>query len=342
MAFPWLSEATFEANTVGHFDTEADDSNKLSIAHYSELARYPYPMAPYRGAYCVFIDQSIGTATDAAYLQETGSWDLIVTADEEIYLKMMFWFGGPVVMADTNEFAIAQFWSSTSTAEGGAYINYTTANGYRIGIGETAATSFLPLTLNRWHCLELFLDPGAASAGTLDGWLDGVGFTQVTALTQADITSGIVGASGLDAGTTGFYLLIDDVVTDDAQVFPPERRFPQTRLLTQSEHIFVGPGEIANVTLLCGAGTDNVLTIYDTDNAYTSDASNVVAILNNTANSEVIDLANVPVEVQRGAYVALSGTNPRALVQIRRAAGYWSDAGIRNVGHRRTPRKSLS
>ena len=45
MAFPWLSEATFEANTVGHFDTEADDSNKLSIAHYSELARYPYPMA---------------------------------------------------------------------------------------------------------------------------------------------------------------------------------------------------------------------------------------------------------------------------------------------------------
>jgi hypothetical protein len=334
MAFPFLSEAGFEDGTKGHFDTETDTETRLDFPHYSDLARYPGAGAPFRGAYCMRVSLlNDGTPADA-YVQETGSWDL--AADGVLYLRLMFRLRADTVMANTDEFAIVQLWSGASTVEAGAYINYTTAAGFRVGIGEGSATSFAPIQLGKWHCLELRfeIDSGVPNDGTIDAWLDGGALTQVTGLDQAVITSGVVGVLSQDAGTTRGEILFDDIVADDARIFMPAERYPQQVLLTQSGHLFVGAGEIETLDLLSGAATDNVLQVYDTDRAYTSDASAVVLELKNLANNEPVQ-GDHPIRLHRGAYISLAGTNPRALARIKWANSY-SEGAVRQQGLART------
>ena len=329
MAFPWITETGFEAGTLDHFDAESDGDAKLDFPHYSDLARVPGLPAPYRGAYCMRVDLAGGTA--AAYVQETGDWDM-TAGSAELYQRFMLWIDPTITMADTNEFGVLQWWSSTDTVEAGVYINFTTANGFRIGIGEASASSFLPLTLGQWNAVETFYDPAGSSASTLDLWLNGSSATQVASFTSASITSGVLGTVGIDAGTTTGHILFDEVLADDAQIYPPKDRFPTTLLMTASGHAFVGSGEIANITLLSGGGTNNVVTVYDTDTANTNDAGNIAVELKNTANNETVDPAGMPACIERGAYISMSGTNPRALVQISRANGYVSDGAIRQLG----------
>lgn len=339
MAFPFLSETDFEPGTRDHFDAESDSANRLDFPFYYQLAQVPGLPAPYRGAACMRV--LLNSTTDA-YIQETGSWDL--SASGAIYARFMLWVSPDITMANADEFAVFQLWSSTNTVEGGIYINYTTANGLRIGIGETAATSFLPLSTGVWHAIELkaVVDAGGGNDGTLDGWVDGAAFTQVAALDQGAITSGILGTVGVDAGTTKGTLLFDGIITDDARIYPPSVRWPADMLLTKSGHVFVGPGEVANVSLLSGGGTDCVLQVWDTDIADTNDASNLRCELKNTVASELIDPAGMPITVERGFYVALSGTNPRALVKVCSATGWGSDGAVRNVGARRlSPRPAV-
>lgn len=335
MAFPWLSEYGAEQGDIGHFDAISPSPfTRASYAHYSELAQVPGLPAPYSGAYCFRVN--LATNTTDHYLQETGAWDTAATGT--IYFRFMFWMGGAPVMANNDEFAIFQLWSGASTAEAGVYINYTTANGYRIGIGETAATSFRGLTLNTWHCVEVkaVIDNVANNDGTIDAWLDGATFTQVTALDQGAITSGVIGVVGQDAGTTAGVVLFDDIMADDGRIYPPVNRFPLTKALTQSGHVFVGPGYINQARLMSGAGTDCTLTIYDTDVANTLDVYNTVLELKNTANSQMVPSTNdKPIYVRRGCYVVLGGTTPRAQIDIKVLGSYGSDGAIRAHGSRR-------
>ena len=338
MAFPFLSENGFETGGAGHFDAISPDPfTRAGYDHYSELARRPGLPAPFTGAYCFRVN--LATNTTNHYLQETGSWD--TGAAGTIFVRFMFWFGANPTMADGDEFAIFQLWSGASTAEAGVYVNYTDANGYRLGIGETAATSFLSLSLNTWHAVEIqaLIDSGAPNDGTLDGWLDGGAFTQVTSLNQGAITSGVLGVVGQDAGTTAGVVLFDDVIADDARIYPPSIRFSTSPLLTISGHAFVGPGRIDAARLMAGAATDNVLSIYDTDVGNTNDATKVVLELKNTANSQVVCSVNEePIRVQRGCYVVMSGTTPRANIDLS-AAVYGGDGVIRAYGSRRVATK---
>jgi len=337
VAFPYLSEASFSAGTIGHFDTDTDTESRSQVFHYSALAAIPGLPAPYHGAYVYGVNlANDGTPADS-YLQETASWD--TAASGTIFFRLMFWVSADITMANADEFAIFQLWSATNTVEGGAYINYTTANGLRLGIGEASAAQFLPLSTNTWHSLELkyVIDSGVPNDGTLDGWLDGSTFTQVTALDQGAITSGVMGVLSQDAGTTKGYVLFDNIIADDLQIFPPVRRWSQDQLFTQSNHAFVGPGRLENVSLLSGAATDNVLTVYDTDVAYVSSTSAAKLELKNTANNETVDPAGVPIDFQRGCYVVMTGTNPRAIVKFSKTPAYGSDGAVRSYGLRRKP-----
>ena len=333
MAFAFTTEANFEDGTLGHFDTETDTESRLDFPHYSELARFPHTHTamPWRGAYCMRVKlENDGTPADA-YVQETGSWDM-TAGTNELYVRFMFWLSPDTVMANSDEFKILDFWSSTNTPEAGVMVNYTTANGYRLGIGKATASSFKGLTLGEWHCVEVFFDPAGGAGGTIDAWLDGSSFTQVTGLTNADITSGVVGVVGQDAGTTAGTVLIDNVVTDDARLFPPVERYQDSVLMTASGHVFVGRGEIGHAYLLSGAGTDCVLSIYDTDTGYTSDAGNLVSELKNVSNNQSVP--EFPLTVHRGCYVALSGTTPRALIKLDRAH-YYSEGSVRALARHR-------
>lgn len=333
MAFAYLSDNGFETGAAGHFDVESDNDSRLDFPHYSTLAAIPGMPAPYRGAYCLRVN--LGTSTTAAYVQETGSWD--TSADGTIWHRLYFWLSTDVVMANSDEFAIFQLWSSTNTVEAGVYINYTTANGYRVGLGETSASQLKPLTLGQWHCVEIGcnIDAGGGNDGTIDGYLDGSAFTQITGVDQGAITSGVVGVMGQDSGTTRGIVLIDEVAADDARIGPYANRWPHQLVMTTSGHVFVGPGTVSAVELYAGAATDGVLTLYDTDVGSTTDATNFTIELKNTSNSQRVAYEGSPLRFKRGCYVSLAGTAPRGIVKIERAPFYFSDGAIRTFGRRR-------
>ena len=333
MAFPFLVEEGFEAGTLGAFDAESDSANRLSFPHYSTLARFPGLSAPYRGAFCMMVELA-PSATDA-YVQETGGYD--TSAAGTIWVRFQLYVSANLTMATTDELAIFQLWSGTNTVEGGVYINFTTASGVRLGVGESTASQFLSLSLGQWHTVELqaVIDSGGPNDGTLTLYLDGAAATQVTGLDQAAITSAVYGVIGQDAGTTAGYVLFDDCMADDLQLYNRTIRFPQVVLLTASGHVFMGQGGIEDLTVIDGGSGNSTADLYDTDMGNTTDLQRLVASAATTSNSARDNAANMPVQVRRGCYVLLGGTNPRALVKIGQSQAYWSDAAIRNHGLKR-------
>ena len=333
MAFPWTYFENFELGTRGQFDAETDTDVKLSFPHYSELARSQGLPAPYKGAYCMGVDLQLGTSD--AYVQETAGFDIAQAA--ALFGSFKLWVDKNIVMANTDEFAILQFWSSTNTVEGGIYINFTTANGFRIGIGKdtSAASSFVKLELGKWIHVSWEFNPAAGSASTLDMQVDDVAATQLGTFTSAAITSAVFGTIAIDSGTTAGWVLFDEIKADDARIRPTKDRFTKTVLMTRSGHAFVGQGALDNISLLDGGSGDSVVSVFDTDVADTNDAGNIAVELKSTANDEIVDPAGMPALIKRGCYVSMSGTNPRAIVQIGRAVAWGSDGAVRSYGARR-------
>lgn len=338
MAFPWIFEASFEQGTNAEWDTETDTGSLLDFPHYSRLAIQPEStQTPYRGAYCLRVN-GMGDTNDHTLTEG----DLDVATDTRRYFR--FYLNLPrlaVTAADTwNIFELQYILGDVMMAIGlRAGVSGTGATRfYDIGIGATAPSVWATpygMQTNKWYCLELEVHPNTTTgAATL--YIDGSLAATVNDLNNTlGISQGVLGTQNTLSTTTGV-VLMDEFVMDDARVYPIVDRFPETVLLTKSGHVFVGPGEIENVSLLSGAATDNVLTIYDTDRGNTNDASKIVVELKNTVSSELMDPAGMPAPVRRGCYVALSGTNPRALVKIRRASNY-SQQGYKNLGLKTSP-----
>lgn len=329
MAFPFVTENGFEDGTRGHFDSETDTDSRLDFPHYSDLAAVPGLLGPFSGAHCLRVDLSVGT--NDAFLTETTSWD--VAAAGRLHIRMQMFVTNDITMANADEFEILGL-HSAGAVEAGVFINFTTANGLRIGIGLDTASSFLPLPTGRWITVELdaTVDDGGSNNGTIDLRVDGGAATQVASLNQGAVTFGQLGVNDQDAGTTAGVILIDDVISDDARIFPPTFRYPTTRLFTISGHAFVGAGRISDVSLLSGGAADNVLSVFDTDRGNTDDANKVVAELKNTANEQLVRYHDGDIQVHRGCFISMSGTNPRALVKIKYAPAYGSDGAIRTAG----------
>ena len=341
MAFPFVFEASFEQGNNSEFDSETDTGSLLDFPHYSRLAVEPEStQTPYRGAYCMRVN-GMGDTNDHTVTEG----DLNVATDTRSYFR--FYLNLPrlsVTAADTwNVFELQNTNNTVRMAIGlRAGTSGTGATRfYDIGIGATApsvwATTY-GMQTNRWYCLELEVHPNTTTgAATL--YIDGSLAATVNDLNGADgaqaIGQGVLGTQNTLSTTTGV-VLFDEFVQDDARLYPIMDRFPDTVLLTKSGHVFVGPGIIDNISLLSGAGTDCVLTVYDTDRGNSNDASKIVTELKNISNNELVDPAGMPAEVRRGCYVVLSGTNPRALVKIRRASNY-SPQGYKNLGQKTSP-----
>lgn len=339
MAYPYLSEYNVEQGDKGHFDSESDSASRLDFAHYSDLARTPGLAMPWRGAYCVRVN--LATSTTDAYLQEDSSWDL--SASGSIFFRFMLWVSPDTVMANNDQFNVLVLQSAGPVSEVVAGVIYTTAGGFKFGVGETAITSSLPLALGKWNCIEVkaVIDSGVGNDGTIDYWVNGTAGTQVATLDQAVITQGRFGVVGQDAGTTAGNILLDALVADDARIYGsynPSERFNEVTYLTASSHVWVGRGVLENVQLSAG-GTDNVLEVFDTDTANVLDVAKRKVHLLTTTSGEVVDPAGMPVVLTRGCYVKLSGTaganGPFATVKLSKAVGWGSDGAIRNYGAKR-------
>ena len=336
MAFPWLYQANFETGTNAQFDSETDGDSKLSFPHYSTLVRDAWREIPYRGAYAMAIDLRLGTAD--AYVQENDGFDLALAGT----LSVRFYFlARALTMAASDRYTILTMQSAGPTDEIVVDVR-NNAGTIEILAAETGASATVrssPLIQDVWHSVELTvtLDNGVGNNGTIDFYLDGNQVsTQLGSLDQAAIIQARLGAIGIDAGTTAGRLLFDQVIVDNTRVFPFRRRFAQQVMLTQSGHVTVGPGRASSITLLSGGAADNELVLYDTDEANTNDASNIVVPILRNLNADIPASWKVePYEgyFERGLYVALTGTNPRALVTL--ADGLMSPSAIASYAVRR-------
>lgn len=335
MAFPFLSESGFESG--GTLTTAPDHwaavspspFTRASFAHYSGLAAVPGLPAPYRGAFAFAIN--LGPNTTDHYVREDTAWDVAFTTRQ--FFRFNIFVSADTVMANNDEFALLQI-RSAAAVEAAVVLNFTTANGFRIGFGQTGGTNFLGFTLGAWHSIELnFLCSTAVTAnGTIDLTVDGGPGTQITGITNLAVTEGRVGVMSQDAGTTRGWVVIDDVMSDDLTMPVPSVRWPTSVLLTTTGHAFVGHGCITWARLMSGAATDNVVSIFDSDVGST-DASKLVLELKNTANSQLVDGSMADeIYVTRGCFVTMSGTNPRALIDIEPGAAFGSDGAVRNYG----------
>ncbi len=357
MAFAWVVEHNFETGDDQDWDTKTDTDTSLGAGsgddafpaldfpHYTELARYPDSnWAPASGAYCMRV--RLGGTTADATLTEA---DVDISLDANEFVKFDIIFSSDFTGTVDDTFTLFEFKETGGTTEGtmGGRIVATT-NVINLGIGETAATSFsaTPLKRNTWYTVELDIDVSSDTDTSADGSLNMyvteigkpsstvVAAAAITGTVQKAITDGVLGLSDQLATTSGTILFDNFIMDDGGRVYSRRDRFPQSVRLTQSGHAFVGPGVIENITLLSGGASDNVLRVFDTDRQDTGDEANVVVELKNTAAKETVDPAGMPVHVHRGCYVDLTGTDPRALVLIGRAAGYGSSANIRNMGRR--------
>ncbi len=343
MAFPFIFQDSFESGATGAWTSETDTAAQLDVTHYSALARYDWPGAvPYDGAYAMRTVLSGGTAD--AFVKENA---LNIAVGGNTFFSIPIWISPDFTATADDTINIFESQDTGNVIEATFGLRVVATSGViNFGIGEVVPTSWSPLDIERgvWYIIDLdiTIDSGAGNDGTIDMYItksgspaqETVSATQVASLDQGAITHGVLGVQNQLATTTGT-ILFGGLTQDDARVFPRTRRYDDTFLLTQSGHAFIGHGQIDNVTLLSGAGTDNVLKVYDTDVANTNDPASVVIELSNTANNETVDPAGVPANIVRGCYVELTGTNPRALLKTCKTVAF-SDATVRNYGIRRT------
>lgn len=341
MAFPWIFEANFALGDNSEWDSQTDIESQVDFPHFSTLARSPGTAAPFSGAHCMRASLIGGTAE--AFVTEG---DIDIAANVNRFVKFDVWFSPDFTGSANDTCHLFEIRSTGPAIEGTfGFRVVATTGAINFGVGDATPTVFAAENIERgkWYTVELDidLDNAGANDGTIDLFVtkENSPFTttavaSVASLDQAAVIQGILGIRNQLATTTGT-ILFDNFRFDDARIFPERRRFSEQALLTKTGHAFVGPGKLESISLLSGAATDNVVSVFDTDIGSTSIAGNIVAELKNTANNQVVIADDIP-QMVRGCFVQMSGTNPRALVNIERNAMGRSVANIRQLGIKRT------
>jgi hypothetical protein len=328
VAFPYIFEAVFEQGTNGEFDSETDTGSLLDFPHYSTLSNIVTAPVPYRGAYCMRIQ--CGDTNDHTLIEG----DLDIADAGTAYTRFYLFAASNFTATADDTFNIFELQQAGGTNEMVLGMRVTAAtNLLEIGIGDAVApTSFVSFPRNQWVCVELLATPSTGGAGVLTLFLDEVQVATLTSLTQAAaIGRGVLGTQDTLSTTTGA-LYFDQFVFDDARIYGLPIRYPEELYLTKTAHAFVGTGTVENVTLLSGSSTDSVVQIFDTDQNNTNHTGRMKLELKGVVANDPVDPAGVPVSVQRGCYVVLTGTAPRAIVKIGAAQGYYSRGRIRQHG----------
>ena len=343
MSFPWVYSNAFDNLTTPFgWDSESDTGSLLDVVPYYVLARNPTMAMPYRGAACLRIrpaDTNDHTLTEG---------DIDIADATTRWFRFYLWLSADFAATADDTFNLLELQQAGGTIECALGLRITAAtDAVEIGIGDgIAPTDFAAsaLTKGEWHCIEWAVLISTGGAGTQDLYVDGsASLVALTTLTNAAaVGQGVLGTQGTLSTTTGT-ILIDQFVMDDLQIFRVNERFPNPLVLTSSAAVFVGPGTVDSVELHSGAGTDCIVTLFDTDIASINDAHGWVYQINNTANNEMLpsgDLSNR--RFVRGCYAVLAGTNPRATITMRRDLGgptCYSESGMRRYGLVRSDRQ---
>jgi len=339
MAFPWIFSENFEGGTVAStlFNSESDGDSILDIAHYSELARQG--MAPWTGSYCMRVKPNGGT-TDAT-LFETDGFD--TAGAGTVFVRFNVYLGKDLRFGASDKFAIFEMESVANTTTEVSCGFDISSGTVRFWVNETraaAAASTLTLgttttALGKWYAIELkvVLDNAGANDGTIDAWVNGAALTQIASLDQGVIVDAKFGVMGIDAGTIGT-ILFDQIIADDAQVYPAVDRFNMTNrwCVDPHNHPLIGPGKFAIAATGTGTTGNLVVTGYDADGVPNPASLPPIFILRNTAANEMIPGHDI-FEVRHGLYLTLSGTAGQAFVSIDRGGlgseAHYVDRGLK-------------
>jgi hypothetical protein len=331
MSFPYIFESVFEQGTAAEWDSEQDTGTLLDFPHYSTLSQIPTAPVPYRGAYCMRIqcgDTNDHTVTEG---------DIDIADAGTAYFRWYLFASSDFTATADDTFQILELQQAGGTPEMVVGMKVTaTTNALEIGIGDgTAPTSFVTFPRNKWVCVEVLATVSTTDAGVLTLFLDEVQVATLTSLDQAAaVGTAQFGTMNTLATTTGT-LYFDQFVMDDTRIYGLPIRYPEQLLMTKTGHAFVGAGRIENASLLSGGAADCVLQLFDTDVNNTNHTGRMKLELKNILASDIVDPAGVPVTFQRGCYVVLTGTNPRAMVSIGMAQGYYSQGRIKQHGTKR-------
>lgn len=328
MSFPYTFESNFEAGSNAEWDSETDTQSKLDFPHYTQLARYPWSgFSPYRGAYCARVQT--GGITDA-YLTEA---DCDISVGGTAWFKFAVYFADDFTGTGNDTFEFLKLMQDGGTVEASVGARIVASTGViNFGVGETAPTVFSGNSVerNKWYRLDVAVvcDSGG-NDGSVNLYVNGASVAEATvsSLTQGAIGQARFGAQDVALTTSGT-ILLDTFAMDDARLPNDDSTNPMSLVVTKSTHVFAGPGNLAEVDLISSSSTDNVVTVYDTDEADTT--ARVILRLNNTVASEFVPSG--PLEdrrLVRGCYVELSGTNPRALVNVCKAPTLISKSVLR-------------
>jgi hypothetical protein len=349
--FPYLYQSGFEAGAVDAGGAITDTESKSSYMHYIEMIPR-YGITPWRGAYSWVIDQATGTTT--ACLQTIAGFNV---SDTNYWSIGFAFYAKDTLMATGERSTIMEGNSGTTTNEFTLDLYYTTAAGLQLLLTETAATAVgsnpvCALTENEWHWIELYGVNGSA-AGTVYLNVDGNLIGGVTSLAQGAFTDLYFGLSVIAAGhNAGVYafddILISGVDTSAVRIgyrnrYPMNPHVSAISTVTYGEHIFVGPGTIAEASLLT-ANAGDILRLYDTDTGYTTGTYNLVAEANYSSGMPII---SGPLKFERGCYCAITaaGSNgARGIVNIAQdppcgypiAACYGNKANLKYLAIHRT------
>ncbi len=338
MAHPWVFESTWETGAI-QWDSETDTGSKLSIAHYTDLARVPSLPAPYRGAYCMMVDLTTGDTNDHTLTE--GDIDIADAATR--YFRWYMYVSPNFTATADDVFSIFELQQAGGTVEQTVGMQITaSSNLLEIGVGDgTAPSSYVTMDRGRWVCVELLSTISTGGAGAMTLYLDGASRIALTSLTQAAaVGQGVLGTQLTLATTTGI-LLFDDFVMDDAQLYPNQQRFPLQRTVTSSEHVFVGPGTV-DAAVLYSTTAGNIMRLYDTDTGNVNEQQGFVAEVSLTGAISV----SGPLFFERGCFAEMTGTDPRGAVLMTKVndepggAGpkLRSDGAIRRYASLRKPR----
>lgn len=323
-SFPFQFEANFEVSDASEFT--ATVGTQVAVEHYKELARNGAWGVPYRGAYA--LQGTFGTDTDS-YVRSTS---ITIGSGSVGYSRFMFYIGDDVSASTTTEVLLY----TTEPAVAGIGLRIESGGDIKFGIasnGSALTTSDVVLEKGRWYTAELTADTTNTNTctATLD---DAVSVTIANGVVTGATTESRLGITGIGAGSLANIegtVTLDELATDSARLYGFDSRYPQRLLVTKTSHVFVGSGNIEDIQLIAGAGTDCELNIYDTETADTNPQNLIFRQTNNTSDEATNYNGRDKIKCHKGAYVTMSGTDPRAVISLGITSSYGSEANVRKL-----------
>lgn len=323
--FPYDFESNFELGSTSEWTSVV--GTQVSVKSYKELSTQRVWGIPYRGAFALHAE--FGVDTDS-YVRSTDVTVASATTEDD---KVMLYIGKDVEAATTTEVAIIEHLPAVAAVgiriEAGGDILF----GIRSG-SAALTTSPIPLERGKYYTVELEID--TTNAGTCTARIEESGIVVTTTNTEAtgattEAKLGIIGISAGSLADVSGTITLDSYIHAEERIYGDDSRFPSRQQITKTAHAFIGPGTLDDIQLISGCGTDNVMSVYDTEESDITNANLIARVSNSETYQSVQYNGLKPIKVHKGAYIVLEGCNPRAIISIGISSAYGTEAAVRGT-----------